>query len=255
MKRSLTTTAVAAAVAAGLLAATAAPASAATLGSSEVVASWYQDFLGRPLAAARNDLGHLAWADRLDAGEPRAQVLADITRTPEYARTNVTQVYRVLLERDLDPGAAYWLQNVPRGMALEWVEQNVLASREFRGTSSSRGYVEDLYAVVLGREPRAGETRYWTGRLRATSPLITVRELWYSDEAADLRLTAKYQLLLGRTPNAGEIAYWRGSEKQSDLSTSIAFASSPEYFPLAPAAADARALAEGATPEQPTTAP
>ncbi len=252
MKRSLRTTACAAALAAGLLATTAVPASAASIGSSEVTANWYQDFLGRTLAAARNDPGHLYWADRLDAGEPRAQVLADLTRTPEYAATSVTLVYAVLLDRAPDPGARYWLENVPRGMAVEWVEQNVLASREFREGSSAAGYVDDLYAVVLGREPRPGETRYWTGRLQATTPLITVREIWYTDEAADLRTRAKYELLLGRTPNAGEVAYWRGAEKQSDLATSIAFASSPEYFPLSRDAADARAVAEGATQEQAT---
>ena len=71
MKRTVTT-AVAGALAAGVLAATALPADAASLGSSEIVANWYQDFLGRNLAAARNDPGHLVWSDRLDAGEPRA---------------------------------------------------------------------------------------------------------------------------------------------------------------------------------------
>ncbi len=96
MKRSITTVAAAGAVAAGLLAATAAPAGAATLNSTEVVTNWYQDFLGRNLAAARNDPGLQVWADRLDAGEPRAQVLAEIVRSPEYARTNVTTLYGLL---------------------------------------------------------------------------------------------------------------------------------------------------------------
>lgn len=249
MKRTVTT-AVAGALAAGVIAVTAVPANAATLGSSEVVANWYQDFLGRNLAAARNDPGHLVWADRLDGGEPRAQVLAEIVRSPEYARTNVTALYVLLLERAPDPGAAYWLENVPKGMAVEWVEQNILASAEFRqGSGSDADWVGDLYGLLLGREANAGETRYWVQQLRQTGSLATVRSIWYTDEAADARVTVQYVRLLGRIPNGGEIAYWRGTEKQSDLATSIAFASSPEYFPVGPAA-DAAAQAAGATQAQ-----
>ena len=116
LKRS--TTAAAAAIAAGLLAATAVPAGAATPNSREVVANWYQDFLGRNLAAARNDTGSQVWADRLDSGEPRAQVLAEIVRSKEYARTNVTALYRTLLDRAPDPGAGYWLDT--KGLAGWW---------------------------------------------------------------------------------------------------------------------------------------
>ena len=231
LKRS--TTAAAAAIAAGLLAATAVPAGAATPNSREVVANWYQDFLGRNLAAARNDTGSQVWADRLDSGEPRAQVLAEIVRSKEYARTNVTALYRTLLDRAPDPGAGYWLDNVPQGMAVEWVEQNILASREFRAGRSDAALVADLYAYVLDRKPRAGETSYWVGQLRGAygrEDLRLVRAIWYTDEAADARTIAQYQNLLGRTPNAGEVAYWRGSEKASDLATSIAFASTGEYF-------------------------
>ena len=253
MKRSVTTT-LAGALAAGVLAVTAVPADATTLGSSEVVANWYQDFLGRNLVAARNDPGHLVWADRLDAGEPRAQVLADIVRSPEYARTNVTVLYAVLLDRAPDPGAAYWLENIPRGMAVEWVEQNILASPEFRAGQSDTALVGDLYTYVLGRDPRPGEAAYWVNQLRTTyggDHLRLVRAIWYTDEAADARTVRQYERLLGRTPNGGEVAYWRGSEKQSDLATSIAFASTGEYFIYGPTpAADAAARAAGATQAQ-----
>lgn len=253
MKRSIVTTAAAGAVAAGLLAATAVPAQAATLGSSEIVANWYQDFLGRNLAAARNDPGHLVWSDQLDAGQPRAQVLAEIVRSPEYATLNVTLLYALLLERAPDPGASYWLENIPKGMAVEWVEQNILASAEFRSGLSDTELVGDLYTYVLGREPRAGEASYWVNQLRGSygrDYLRLVRAIWYTDEAADARTTRQYVRLLGRTPNGGEVAYWRGTEKQSDLATSIAFASTDEYFPTAAAAADAAARAAGATQAQ-----
>ena len=230
LKRSITTAA-AAAVAVGLVAATAVPAGAATPNSREVVANWYQDFLGRNLAAARNDTGSQVWADRLDSGEPRAQVLTEIVRSKEYARTNVTALYAALLDRAPDPGASYWLDNIPRGMAVEWVEQNILASAEFRrGSGSDASWVGDLYALLLNRRPSAGETRYWTNQLRQGGALATVRALWYTDEATDARVVGQYQRLLGRTPNAGEVGYWRGTEKQSDLATSIAFASTGEYF-------------------------
>lgn len=250
MKRFITT-AVAGALAAGVLATTALPATAASLGSSEVVANWYQDFLGRNLAAARNDPGHLVWSDQLDAGAPRAQVLAEIARSPEYAQINVVQLYALLLGRAPDDGASYWLENIPRGMAVEWVEQNVLASAEFRqGSDDDATWVGELYALLLGREANAGETRYWVQQLRQTGPLATVRSIWFTDEATDARTTRQYVRLLGRTPDGGEVAYWRESEKQSDLATSIAFASSPEYFPVTPADADAAARAAGATQAQ-----
>lgn len=249
MKRFITT-AVAGALAAGALAATAVPAQAASLGSSEIVANWYQDFLGRNLAAARNDTGHLVWSDQLDQKEPRAQVLGEITRSQEYADVNVTQLYLLLLGRAPDPGAATWSQNIPKGMAVEWVEQNILASQEFRQRSGGdTAWVGELYALLLDRGPNAGETRYWVEQLRQTGPLATVRSIWFTDEATDARTTVHYERLLGRAPKEGDVEYWLGAEKQSDLATSIAFASTPEYFPVG-AAGDAAARAAGATQAQ-----
>ena len=232
LKRSLITAA-AAAVAAGLFATTAVPANAATSGSSEVVANWYQDFPGRNIVVARNDPGLQVWADRLDAGQAREQVLAEIVRSDEYASVNVTALYAVLLDRDPDPGAAYWLDDVPRGMAVEWVAQNILASREFRAGRSATQLVGDLYTYVLNRDPRPGEAAYWVNQLRGAygrDDLRLVRAIWYTDEGVDARVIAQYENLLGGTPDGGEVAYWRASEKASDLATSIAFASTGEYF-------------------------
>lgn len=211
-----------------LLTVVARPAQAAEPGSvnDRLVVAWYVDFLGREPAAAAADPGRSYWVDRLDAGERREDVLRGITRSAEQAEVTVEAIYGSHLGRSADPGAGVWVDGLQRGMAPEWVEQNVLASDEFTRTYSRRSNA--WFPPVLGRAARSYETLYWQGQLSRNGSLATLRELWYTPEAIDVRIDDAYAFLLARPADA-DAAYWRGPMAASELETLISLASTAEY--------------------------
>ena len=204
-------------------------AQAAVVGSpnDKLVTGWYDEVLARDLTEAQLDpVGRAAWVDRLDAGQRREDVLRDITRTPEYANRFVTTVYAGSLGRAPDAGARVWITGIQAGMAPEWVEQNIMASAEFEQKDGT--YISQLYGAILGRSSNAGERSYWQGRLATTSRLTVVREIWYSNEALELRIDAIYRTLLHRGSDAAS-RYWHPALATSRLETEISIASTAEY--------------------------
>jgi hypothetical protein len=221
-----------------------APSDAATLDETavpnhKIVNGWYRDFLHRSPENLEADYGRDHWIERLNTGEPRSAVLGDIVRSSEYATRRVGDSYQAILGRKPDPGASYWVEGVSqRGMALEWVDQNLLASQELHSRWAARPngddlYVQQLYVHVLGRyawETTPGERAYWAGRIRAVGRLAAVRELWYADEAVRHRLAGHYISLLGyRGVDRDGLHYWYPREVTSDLTTRVAIASTDEY--------------------------
>jgi len=217
-----------AAVAALAVAPTAGAAAAPT--TDQVVQEWYGDFLLREDPAA--DGGRAFWVGRLDRGERRSDVAWSLTQTREYALTTVGVAYNVYLGRGLDRGAESWVSGVAGGgMAVEWVEQNLLASDEYWAAvgRDRNALVRTWYADVLGRDASRGEVTYWSGRVQQVGRLGALRELWYAQETVDLRVVLNYDYLLGRVPSAGEVAYWRPLERESDRNVQVLIASTPEY--------------------------
>lgn len=199
-----------------------------------LVSAWYRQFLFRDAA---EDPGSQYWVVQLRTTPP-AEVLAQILTSPEHVATTVEVYYLAYLDRSTsgDGGARYWIDGVLAGsFPLEWVEQNVLASPEYLArTGADGGVVQAWYLDVLDRNVyRPGEIAYWQDRLRQTSSLQVLRELWYSPEAVNGRVEFAYAISLGRAPNAGELAYWYGPEVDSDARVRIAIASSPEALAFA----------------------
>jgi hypothetical protein len=214
----------------------AAPAQADTAANDQIVQSWYADFLGREDPAS--DPGRSYWVGLLEQGVPRQYVLGSILRSYEYSNLEVGDYYRDLLGRAPDPGASYWIdQTVNHDMAWEWVAQNILASPERRGNyTGAYGYVFYLYGPVLGRLPGdsdAGALDYWTNRYNQVGALNVVRELWYTDEAVQFRLSGNYDFLLLRELDQDGLGYWAPRERQSDITTQVELASTDEYAELA----------------------
>lgn len=216
-----------------------APAHAATPPNDKLVQGWYRDFLDRSTVNAAADDGRQHWVQQLDAGRPREEVLGEIVGSHEHAQRRIDASYRAVLGRAPDRGAGYWVDGVTsRGMALEWVDQNLLASQELYDRWGARRdrddlYVQDLYVHVLGRyawETTPGERAYWAGRVRAAGRLAAVRELWYSDEAVRHRLVLHYSALLDRDRiDRSGLDYWYPREVRSDLATGVAIAATTEY--------------------------
>lgn len=235
--RAALTGALALAMTAGLAVA-AAPAHA-TEANDLLVQAWYREFLQRTSDDAAADPGREHWTHRLDDGDPREEVLRDLLRSREHVSRRVSDAYQDVLGRSPDPGAAQWVDGATSsGMALEWVEQNLLASRELYEEWSWAGdhddlYVQDLYAAVLGRyswESTPAERAYWVGRLRAVGRLAAVRELWSTDEAVRHRVEEHYGDLLRRTPDVDGMAYWSRVEARSDLDAVVGIAATEEFF-------------------------
>lgn len=196
-----------------------------------LVQSWYLDFLGRQDPA--DDPGRAYWVDMLDRGVSRQYVLGSIVRSDEYATKEVTQEYENRLLREPDPGARYWIdQTAHHDMAWEWVEQNLMASQEYRDRAASDAdFVGHLYGDILARPaaPSSGEVAYWVDRYHRVGALGVVREIWYTDEAVRFRLRLNYEDLLGRQVDADGLAYWGPREQQSDITVQVALASTDEY--------------------------
>ncbi|MFQ1001655.1 DUF4214 domain-containing protein [Modestobacter sp. SSW1-42] len=212
------------------------PAQAATASNDQLVQSWYYDFLYREDPAS--DPGRLYWVDQLDRGVSREYVLGSIVRSTEYASLQIGIDYDVLLGREPDPGANYWIdQTANHDMAWEWVEQNILASPEFYpggDTTADVEYVRALYYFILdGREPSGSEISYWLRRYWQIGSLNVVREIWYTDEGVRTRLADNYEALLGRGVDGNGLAYWAPRERQSDITVQVALASTDEYAALA----------------------
>ena len=214
----------------------ASPAQAATATNDQIVQSWYADFLGREDPAS--DPGRSHWVGMLERGVARQYVLGSILRSQEYSSLEIGGYYRELLGRNPDPGAGYWIdQTVNHDMAWEWVAQNILASPERRGNyTGADGYIRYLYYPILGRLPGDYDARavnYWINRYNQVGALDVVRELWYTDEAVELRLSGHYDFLLLRELDQDGLDYWAPRERQSDISTQVELASTEEYAELA----------------------
>ncbi len=176
----------------------------------------------------------------LEDGTPKPEILGLFVGGERFANASVRRVYAELLGREPDGDARYWTDRIPRGMAVEWVEQNVMASEEYGGRAQDASWVaEHLYPDVLGRPGSRAEGEYWASRVGQLGRLGVVRAIWYSPEGVGGRVADNYAELLGRPASAGEVDWWRASEARSDLATRVAIAASPEY---------ARALAPGTHP-------
>lgn len=220
----------------GATSASAAPATATATATNEtLVVAWYATFLDRPNESAA-DAGVRYWMDMLAAGRSRQYVLGGILRSDEYSNRTIGAYYTQDLGRYPDNGAYYWeVQTTQHDMAYEWVEQNILASQEYydvRASGRTPDYVARLYERVIGRfvDPASGEFAYWVHRYSQVDRLSFVRELWYTQEAVQARVAVHYGSILGRDPDAGGLAYWSGPERESDITTQVEIASTPEFF-------------------------
>lgn len=214
----------------------ASPAQAA-VNNDTTVQAWYRTFLGRTDAQAKADSGRYYWVDRLDRGARPSDVVWALLHSEEYANREVSSYYNLDLGRAPDAGAAYWINSVAhRGMALEWVEQNVLASEEFfqrfsYGDGDATPVVRLWYFDILGRgNPSDGELRYWADRVRRVGRLQAVREIWYSDEGVRNRINQNYQDVLLRSADFGGVQYWYPKEVESDVNVKTLLASTPEFI-------------------------
>lgn len=77
--------------------------------------------------------------------------------------------YRQLFNRDLDRGAARWINDLQRGVPPDQVLAQILASEEYYQLAGStpEGFVRQLFDDFRGREPAREELRTWVRQVQA----------------------------------------------------------------------------------------
>jgi hypothetical protein len=149
----------------------------------------------------------------------------------------VGQLYWKHLQRQPDPGAAYWVDGVAQGrFPLEWVNQNILASPEYAAlwakvykSTKSSVTANAWIGTLLNRRASADETAYWGKRIDKVGRLGALRDLYYTDEAVYQRINGHYQELLGRPVDGNGYSYWYGLETKDDRAVQVQIAATPEY--------------------------
>lgn len=200
-----------------------------------LVTAWYEDFLGHG-----RSVGITYWIGRTYQ-QDLADVLWALAHTPEHNTTKIDAYYRFYLDRAPDPGARYWSEGTDAGrFPLEWPAQNILASPEYaelHGGYASEKLIYAWYHDVLGNEAiegrdrpiTSGEIAYWQQRVRDIGALGALRELYYTPEAVQGRISYTYYTLLDREPSAGEIAYWYPKEVESEINVNVLIGATLEY--------------------------
>jgi len=79
--------------------------------------------------------------------------------------------YRHYLHRPPDQAAAGWAESLAKGQEPEALLATLLSSREYyaAGGDTPTGYIRELFADLVNREPTARELDYWVRRLRFSS--------------------------------------------------------------------------------------
>jgi subtilisin-like proprotein convertase family protein len=172
--------------------------------TDDYVSALYRDFLDRQ--AQPGDLDY--WGGRLAGGESRQRVAQLFARSREYAGLITRRAYVQYLGRPGDaPSVAYWAERIRTGLSVTELPVFLMGSQEFRTRAggTDAGFVDAVYAAILGRAPPGAERSARLAELgRGTSRATVARTLHASIPSRRLRVRAQYQLLLDRQPTTAE---------------------------------------------------
>jgi hypothetical protein len=202
--------AVQAALATALLAAVlvpTAPASASAGAAAAYVDSTYGLFLGRaPTADER-----ARWTPTIELGH-RGALTRALAASNEWAGSRVDQLYVSVLGRRADAsGRAHWVRHIAAGHTLESVAALLYGSAEYWQSSGATagGFVDRVYAGILGRAADRPGHAHWVGVLDGGTPAASVAAGFYgSVESRTTRVAGLFRDVLGREPDDAGAAYW-----------------------------------------------
>jgi hypothetical protein len=131
----------------------------------DLIASWYQELLNRPVDPQGLALNQSLFA----SGATDEQLIAGLMGSAEYYANRggstpqgfVTALYGDLLGRTPDAaGLAMWTNALGSGMSRQQVAMAVLSSQEWRN-----GLVAAYYEAYLGRPADTGGLVFWTTQM------------------------------------------------------------------------------------------
>lgn len=195
----------------------------------------YTDFIGRSATAAEKN----NWIQRIGAGATRYELVAELTRSEEWAANVVDQMYLDTLGRRPDDGGrAFWIDQLGGGMTVARMAALFYGSPEYiaaEGNDIER-WITDLYAELLERAPDSGGLAYWVSEYDRTSPGSVALRFYQSDESRRARVQRLYGDLLDRGTDQGGETFWAGVlANGDDLALAANLAASDEYFDRAAA--------------------
>ncbi|WP_198384183.1 DUF4214 domain-containing protein [Roseomonas sp. KE2513] len=157
----------------------------AGLSNQKVVQEFYRNVLGREGEAS----GVAYWANQLNGGASKADVLLGFSESIENVRNTASQagdrnlseayrLYTAAFARAPDqPGLDYWTKELNAGATPLEVARNFTLSNEFKSLyagANNAAIVDKLYQNVLGRAGEASGKSYWTAELDRGTPLANV---------------------------------------------------------------------------------
>jgi len=203
----------------------------------------FTDLLGRAPTPTELD----ALVDPLEGGASRPSVVAGLVNSATYLNEVIEGFYAEYLGRIVDAGGLnFWRSQLAGGRNPQAVLADILASDEYftlqGGTNS--GFVDGLYADLLGRSNDSSGAAFWTGLLNGGSGRTGIIlgfassqefSLLLVDDPADVLGTVGgwYQTFLGRDADGGSAQFWAkivaGGHWNAVLTGILA---SDEYFGL-----------------------
>ncbi len=205
-------------------------AGATTDPATTYVDATFARFLGRvPSADERS-----RWVPTVELGH-RDALTAALAASDEWAGSRVDQLYRHVLGRPSDPGGrAHWVARIAEGHTLEAIAAFLYGSDEYfaAGGSTLAGFVDRLYAGILGRTADDSGRRFWVERLAAGSPRPQVAAGFYASiESRSTRVTALYREILERAPDRSGHDHWvEQVQRLGDVSLAAFLAASDEQY-------------------------
>lgn len=149
-----------------------------------LVAEDFQVFLHR--STANDPAGLTFWSTQLNRGVSPNTVGLRIANSTESATDFVTTQYQKFLGRAPDSaGLTFWLGQLTSGRTPDQVKAGTLGSAEFfaKAGSTNQGFLNALYADVLGRPPDTSGNTSWLNALASGVSRTTVH-IGRQDEAS-----------------------------------------------------------------------
>lgn len=151
------------------------------------------------------------WLTALSDGQDYRSVARAVASAPTSASGDVTRLYKSLLGRSPSRTEVDGWSSTLRAHGSAHVVRSFLASGESfsRAGSTNPGWIDQVYALVLGKAPDRAGRAYWLGRLDSgTSREVVAASLWATPQSVTRRVDSSYRRVLGRAADPSGTTYW-----------------------------------------------
>jgi uncharacterized protein (TIGR03118 family) len=193
----------------------------------------YQDLLNRQA----DPLGLEFWANQLNQGVSRAQVVAGIESSTEFLDVEVQNAYLQFLHRAVDPlGLGFWVNALQHGATLDQVEAALVGSVEYfqnRGGGTNSGFLTALYQDALNRSVDPLGQAFFAQQLASGATTAQVAaEIFASNEFRQDVVQSFYERFLHRAADPLGLGFFVGAlqQGQQEKDVEAAILSSDEFF-------------------------